>query len=118
MTWKDAFKKGQELVFATCSVDAKPNANIVISLGFVDDKLLVADSQMDTTLKNLKSTRKVCVVAKNKGEYYRIKGSVEIFDCGKYFDICKKADKDFVPKNAVLVKVEEVFDLDKVKKIV
>ena len=118
MAWEDAFKKGQELILSTCSSDAKPNANIVISLGFVDDKLLIANSQMRTTLKNLESTKYICVIARNNGEYYRLKGTVEIFDCGKYFDICKKADKEFPPKNAVLITIKEVFDLDKVKKIV
>jgi hypothetical protein len=109
--WKDAFKKGKELILATCSSEAKPNANVVISLGFVDDKLLVADSQMNTTLKNLQSTKCVCVIAK----YYRIKGSVEIFNSGKYYDLCDKSDKQFPTKNAILISIEEVFDLDKVK---
>ena len=44
MAWKDLFKKGQELVLATSSNDGFPNANIVISLGFIDDRLLVADA--------------------------------------------------------------------------
>lgn len=115
--WKEAFKKSQELVLATCSSDAEPNANIVISLGFVDDKLLVADSQMSTTLENLQSIKRVCVVAKTKDEYYRIKGSVEIFNSGKYYDICNESDKQYPTKNAILISVEEVFDLSKVKKI-
>ena len=117
MNWKDAFKKGQELVLSTCSSNSEPNANIVISLGFVDDKLLIADSQMDTTLKNLQSTKRVCIVAKTKEEYYKIKGTVELFNSGKYYDMCNESDKQFPTKNAVLVTVEEVFDLDKVKKI-
>tara|TARA_Y100000034_G_C6715699_1_gene316387 strand:+ start:138 stop:497 length:360 start_codon:yes stop_codon:yes gene_type:complete len=114
---KDAFKKGHELVLATCSSNAKPNANIVVSLGFVDDKLLVADSQMNTTLKNLQSTRRICVVAKTKDEYYRIKGLVEIHNSGKYYDICNESDRQYPTKNAILISVEEVFDLDKARKI-
>ena len=115
--WKDNLKKGQELVLATCSSDAEPNANIVIFLGFVDNKLLVADSQMSATLKNLQSTKRICIVAKTKDKYYRIKGSVEIFNSGKYYDLCNKSDKQYSTKNAILISVEEVFDLDKVKKI-
>jgi len=53
MTWKNTFKKGQELVLATNSDNGFPNANIVISLGFIDDKLLIANAQMNTTIKNL-----------------------------------------------------------------
>ena len=114
MTWKEAFEKGKELILATCSKEAEPNANIVISLGFVDDKLLIANSQMETTIKNLKATKNICIVS----GYYRLKGSVEIFDSGKYLDICNKTDKKYPTKNAILITIKEVFDLDKVKKII
>ena len=108
--WKDNFKEGNELVLATCSKD-EPNANVVISLGFIDDKLLIADSQMNQTLKNLKGNGMVCIVFK----YIRLKGKVEIFSSGRYLDICNEKDKEFPTKNAILVTVEEVFDLDNVK---
>ncbi len=103
---------------STCSVQCEPHANIVISLGFYDDKLLVADAQMITTIKNLSENRKICVVAKGDGLYYRIKGTVEIFNSGKYFDICKSVDKKNPARNAILITVNEVFDLDNVKKII
>ena len=51
MPWKDSLKEGNELVLATSSKD-KPNANVVVSLGLVDNKLLIADCQMKNTLKN------------------------------------------------------------------
>jgi uncharacterized pyridoxamine 5'-phosphate oxidase family protein len=110
--WKDNFEEGKELVLATCS-ENKPNANVVISLGFIDDKLLIADSQMNQTLKNLKENGNVCVVSK----YIRLKGKVEIFSTGIYIDLCNEKDKEYPTKNAILVSVEEVFDLDKVKVI-
>ena len=47
---------------------------------------------------------------------------MEIFSSGTYFDKCVKIvgsqDKSLKVKNAILVKVEEVFDLDKGKRIV
>lgn len=113
MNWKDNFKKGKEIVLATSSKEGIPNANIVISLGFVDDKLLVADCQMHTTIKNLKENPNVCVI----GGYFKLKGTAEIFSSGKYFDLCVKENKDYKVKNAILISVKEVFDLDKVKKI-
>ncbi|MBU0953090.1 MAG: pyridoxamine 5'-phosphate oxidase family protein [Nanoarchaeota archaeon] len=115
--WKDAFKEGQELVLATSSSDAKPNANVVMSLGFVDDKLLIADSQMRTTLKNLKETKQVCIVTKSKDVYYRVTGSVQIFNSGKYVDLCNQRDKKYSTKNAILVTIKSVFDLDKMETI-
>jgi len=114
MDWKDNFKEGRELVLATCSNENKPNANIVISLGFIDNKLLIADCQMIRTIKNLKENSRVCVV----GGYYRIQGNVEIFTSGKYFDVCFKKNKEYKVKHAIVVNIESVFDLDKCKKIV
>jgi predicted pyridoxine 5'-phosphate oxidase superfamily flavin-nucleotide-binding protein len=73
---------------------------------------------MNTTLENLQSTKRICVVAKNENQYIRIKGSVEILGSGKYYDICnEEADKQYPTKNAILVSIEDVFDLDKVEKI-
>ena len=118
MSYQNVFKKGQELFLSTCSANCEPHANIVISLGFHDDKLLVADAQMATTIKNLSENKKICVIAKADGMYYRIKGDVEIFNSGKHFDICKNADKKNPVRNAILITVNEVFDLDNVKKII
>ena len=112
--WSQAFEKGQELVLVTSSVDAQPNANIVISLGFVEGKILVADSQMKTTIKNLQANKKVCLINK----YYRLQGTVEIFDQGKYFNLCSAADKKHPVKHAILITPKEIFDLNKLKKII
>ncbi len=113
MNWKESFEEGKELILATCSKDCKPNANIVISLGFLDGKLLIADCQMKTTIENLKQNNKICVI----GGYYRIKGTVEIFTSGKYFNFCSSKVKEYKVKNAVVVNISEVFDLDKLQKI-
>ena len=110
MIWKSNFEKGKELILATSSKASIPHANIVISLGFVDDKLLVADCQMDNTIKNLRENQNICVV----GGYFRIKGTVEIFSSGEYFELCEKENSDYEVKNAILITVKEVFDLGEV----
>jgi len=111
MAWKKYFAKGKEIVLATCSKKSAPNANIVLSLGFFEGKLLVADCQMKNTIKNLKENPKICVV----GGYFRIKGKVKIFSSGKYFNLCVRKSKGYTVKNAVLISVDEVFDLNKGK---
>ncbi|NOR85607.1 hypothetical protein GQ473_05815 [archaeon] len=113
MTWKSNFEKGKEVVLATSSKDNIPNANIVISLGFVDDKLLVADCQMNNTIKNLKENQNICVV----GGYFRIKGKVEIYSSGKYFDLCVKDNSDYKVNNAILITINDIFDLDKITSV-
>jgi predicted pyridoxine 5'-phosphate oxidase superfamily flavin-nucleotide-binding protein len=113
MDWKEKFKEEKELVLATSSRDGTPNANIAISQGFVDDKLLIADCQMERTIRNLNENKKIAVI----GGYYRASGTVEIFASGKYFNMCVEKSKGYKVKNAILVDVKEVFDLDN-KKIV
>jgi len=113
MSWKTNLQFGKEIILSTSSKVGKPNAGIVISRGIVDEKLLVADCQMDTTLKNLKENNLICVIA----GYYRIKGKARILRSGKYFDICVKKEKDYKVKNAILIDIKEVFDLDKLKVI-
>ena len=117
MDWKDNFKEGSELILATCSPDGIPNANVVISLGFIDDKLLVADCQMTNTIQNLKNNWNICVI----GKYIRLKGKTEILSSGEIFDICvqisKSHDANIKVNNAILISISEVFDLDNLQKI-
>ena len=113
ISWKNNFKEGKKLILATSSKDGVPNSNIVISCGFSDDKLLVADCQMVTTIKNLKENPKICVIGGN----LRLKGSVKIFSSGKYFEMCVRKVKGYAVKNALVVEAKEIFDLNKVKAV-
>ncbi len=85
----------------------------MISLWFVDDKLLVADCQMVTTIKNFKENPYVCVVA----DYYRICGNIELFTSWKYFDIAVKKSDGYTVKNTIVISINEVVDMDKGFKI-
>ena len=111
--YKNHFKEGQEIVLATASKSGAPNANIVVSLGFIDDYILVADCAMKKTIKNLKENPGICVV----GGYFRITGKVKIFSSGKYFDICVTKSKGYTVKNAILISVKKVFDLENMKSV-
>ena len=113
MNRKQSFEPWKELVLSTSSKLWIPHANIVISLWFVDDKLLVADCQMVTTIKNLKENAYVCVVA----DYYRICGNAEIYTSGKYFDIAIKKNDGYTVKNAIVISINEIVDMDKNLKV-
>ena len=110
--WKDAFQEGKERVLAT-ELEAVPNANIVISLGLVEGKLLIADCQMQTTIRNLKKNPKVCVIS----DYLRLSGNAQVFDSGEYFDLCVKKTPDYTVRHAILIHIEHIFDLDKVQSV-
>jgi predicted pyridoxine 5'-phosphate oxidase superfamily flavin-nucleotide-binding protein len=113
MGWKSYFKKGREVILATASREGVPHANIVISMGFVDDCLLVADCQMVTTIRNLQDNEAIAAV----GGHVRIKGTVALHSSGKYFDICVKNSEGYEVRNAILIHVSDVFDLDTVTPI-
>jgi general stress protein 26 len=118
MAWKDALKHGQNVVFVTSSKDARPHANVVMSLGFIDNKLLVADCQMTRTPKNIRRNPRVCVVTAGKRGYYRIKGHAAMYTSGKYFDAAvKRTGPNYTVKHAITIGVKEVFDLGKIKRI-
>ncbi len=118
MSWKNAFKLGQNIVLTTCSKENHPHAIVVTSKGFVEDRLLINACQMDTTLINIKKSGLVCIVAKFNDEYYRIKGVARIYSSGRYFDIAVVRNKFPPVKHAIVIEINEVFDLDQVKKII
>lgn len=113
MEWKDKFKEGEELILATSSKKGEPNAIIAVSLGFVNDKLILADCHMNNTIKNLKENPLISVV----GGYYRIKGKVELLQEGKYFDYCVEKSEGYTVKNALVITITSVFELDKMEMI-
>jgi uncharacterized pyridoxamine 5'-phosphate oxidase family protein len=119
MTWKDALKEGQELVLATSSKDGKPHAIFVICKGIVDDKILISVCQMKKSLKNIRENPDVVLITKYNNEYYRISGKGTIHASGKYFDlaIARNIKGTPKPKAALAVDINEVYDVDKVKKI-
>lgn len=117
MAWKDVLKERQNIVFATSSKDGNPRAIVVVSLGFVDKKLLIGAYEMKRSLENIKGNSKVSIVAIKCDEYYRINGMPTIYSGGKYLEIAIKRSNPPLPKAAILVDIKEVFDLDKGKKI-
>jgi uncharacterized pyridoxamine 5'-phosphate oxidase family protein len=115
--WKKALAERQKIVLATSSKNNKPHAIIVISLGIIDEKILVGACLMKTTLKNIQENNHVSIVAENSKKYFRIEGKVEIFTSGKYFDLAHERSNPPMPKSSILIKINEVYDLNKNRKI-
>ncbi len=119
MPWKDILKERQNIVLATSSKNGNPRAIVVVSLGFIEEKLLIGACLMGKSLENIKENNKVSIVAfKDKdNEYYRIDGVATIYSVGEYLDAAIKKSKQPLPKAAILIDIKEVFDLDKGIKI-
>ncbi len=72
---------------------------------------------MKTSLKNIEKNNKVSIAVKYNNEYYRISGFAKIYSFGKYLKVVLKRSKSPLPKKAIVISIKEVFDLDKIKKI-
>ncbi|MEK6960925.1 MAG: pyridoxamine 5'-phosphate oxidase family protein [Nanoarchaeota archaeon] len=118
MGWKEALGEGEEIVLATSSNDGKPRAIVVVSLGFVDGKLLIGACQMRSSLKNIAENRQVSIVARSGKGCYRIDGNAEVFSSGSYFESAFGKSDPPKPYRAILISIDEVFDLDSQNKIV
>lgn len=118
MTYKDALGKDNVIILATTCQDQTPHAIYVVSEGIENSKLTIYDCMMDTTIKNLKQSPQVCIVAQTEKEYYRIKGTAHIISSGaKLEDAIASNTSSYKIKNIIEISIEEVFDLDKAKKI-
>ena len=112
----DALEK--DLVFlSTASPDGIPN---VVPIGFArpidEDTILIADNYMNKTRQNLEKNPRISLVTKDAIKCpYQFKGTTEIFESGKYFDIVtewgQNAMTKLTPKAAVLMKVEEIYSI-------
>lgn len=117
MSWQDAFQEKQNIVLASASREGTPHAIIVMSLGLVENKLLIGVCQMKKTLDNLEKNNQVALVAQDKDGYYRIEGTCEIYTSGEYLNIALTKSSPPLPKSAILITINSVYDLDKVTKI-
>jgi len=112
----DALEK--DLVFlSTASPDGIPN---VVPIGFArpidEDTILIADNYMNKTRQNLEKNPRISLVTKDATKCpYQFKGTTEIFESGKYFDIVtewgQNAMTKLTPKAAVLMKIEEIYSI-------
>jgi uncharacterized pyridoxamine 5'-phosphate oxidase family protein len=116
MSWQKALKRGNEIVLVSCTYK-RPHGIFVISQGFIGKKLLINACQTKKTLKNILNNKNICIVAKRDGKYYRINGTAKVYSSGKYFKIGKERNKGPIVKKVIIASIKEVFDLDKVRKI-
>jgi len=108
--------EGNILAFATCDLRGKPNVIAVSFCRVVDkDKILITDNFMNKTRKNLIENSRVAISVwgEDGNEGYQFKGKADYLTSGKWKKIVDKDpnNKGLAHKAAVLVTVEEIWDL-------
>lgn len=118
MNWQKAFEPRQEIILATVKKDNSPHAIYVISMGMIENKLLIGvSSLMKTTPENIKNNDKVVVVGKSDEGYFRICGKAKIYSSGKYLQLALIHSKSPLPKKTIVIDINEVYDINKATRI-
>ena len=104
--------------FATCDKKSKPNL-ICVEVNLVENnKIIFTNNMLNKTLQNLKENSLVSVAFYYGGRAFQVKGKAKIEIAGRYFEFVKNisSNKQWVPKSAIVIEVDEVWDLDSGKK--
>lgn len=116
---KKLLTRDKLIILGTSSKNGKPNIIIVASYGIFDNRILISDCQMNKTLKNLNENKSIALCVFNKKDPFQIKGEASYFQKGKFFEIVKKfcEGNSYKPKGAILIKINEIYDLDKCSRL-
>ena len=99
------------VAIATCSKEGKPHVIAVAYVKVKDNKIVISDNYMRTTIENIKENPEISLASWNKKwEGYRINGKVEYFETGEYYDFVKSIEenKEEPCKGAVVVTINEI----------
>jgi predicted pyridoxine 5'-phosphate oxidase superfamily flavin-nucleotide-binding protein len=108
--------ESRPMALATCNKDGQPNVVCVTSRRVVSkQQILITDNCFVKTRKNLLENPVVAlaVCSEDEEEAYQFKGRVEYLISGKWKEAVDKDpdDQGWAHKAAVLVHVEEIYDL-------
>ena len=113
----DAIEKSNIVFLATANKENIPN---VVPIGLArpldDETVLLVANFMNKTYENLKENPNAAIIVTDVTNCpYQFKGTVEIYESGKYYDDAVEWAKSVMtqlnPKGAVLLKVEEIFSV-------
>ena len=108
----DLLNRRKIVAFATADLKAKPRIIFVEVNQAKDNQIVITDSEMKITKKNLLENNKVALLAFEKDYSYCLKilGKAKSYKKGKWLNYVKnlKANKEFPAKGAIIIKVEKI----------
>ncbi|OPY20542.1 MAG: Pyridoxamine 5'-phosphate oxidase [Methanobacterium sp. PtaU1.Bin097] len=109
---------GSRAYVATATTDGVPNVVPIGNIKPLDNKtVIIADSYMIKTRKNLEANPKVAFVVEDAAKYpFQFKGTVKIYTSGEYYDEVVNWVKEAsplapAPKAAVVIDIEEIYSV-------
>jgi len=104
--------KSGPAIFTTVDKSGNPNSVYVTCLSRYDNStFIIADNYFEKTRQNIfAGSRASLLFITGKGESLQLKGSVELFSSGEYFDDMKKWNPEKHPgRAAAVLTVDEAF---------
>lgn len=117
---KKQLKPGKIVYFATSSKKSIPNLVAVEVFDVLSNKILIADCHFNKTRKNIKENKSAAMITAGNGGFFQIKGKIDYQTSGKNFNRLVKSLKGtkFKANGIVIMSCDEVYDLDKYKRLV
>ena len=109
---KDKLEKATISV-ATVTPENKPHSIAIMYAKVKNEKIVITNNHMSSTLKNLENNPYVSLVFWEGENGWRIKGKVDYFDSGKWLDFVKNMpeNKDEPANGALVINIEEIREL-------
>jgi predicted pyridoxine 5'-phosphate oxidase superfamily flavin-nucleotide-binding protein len=101
------------IAVATVNKDNKPHNIAIMYAKIVDEKIIITDNYMKTTVENIKTNPYVSLVFWKGGQGYRIDGKADYFESGRWLDFVKnlKENKGLPAKGAIVIKEIRIMSL-------
>ncbi len=91
----------------------KPHTIFILYPKIVDEKIVITDNYMKTTIENIKNNENICLAFFESEKGWRINGKAKYYNSGKWFDFVRQADEnDGMPaKGAIVIETEEIKEI-------
>jgi len=114
MEINDIKDKLEKAIVAVASVNnGKPHNIAVMYVKVKDEKIIITNNHMKTTIDNIKNNPNVSLVFWEGEKGWRINGEAEYYDSGEWLDFVKSLEenKGYPAKGAVVINVNEIREL-------
>lgn len=105
--------ENEYISLASVTSDNKPYAIAAEINKVEDDKIVITNNFMKTTIENIKNNPNVSLVLIEGENGWKINGKAKYYDSGKWLNFVKslETNKRYSPKGAIVINVEEVKEL-------
>ena len=100
------------IAFSTINKD-KPHTVFILYPKIKDNKIIITDNYMKTSVENLKKNQNICLAFFEGEKGWRINGNADYQSSGKWLDFVKelKENEGMPAKGAIVVDIEEIKEL-------